>query len=128
MDRDKSEIKKIGILGGSFDPAHKGHVKISIEAKKRYKLHEIIWAVTKKNPLKKKPMMSLKKRILLSRKIAQSLKKIKIKSYDNRIKSSETINLIKFLKNNEKNVKYYFLIGSDNLQNFHKWKKYGCNC
>ena len=34
MDRDKSEIKKIGILGGSFDPAHKGHVKISIEAKK----------------------------------------------------------------------------------------------
>ena len=54
MDQDKSEIKKIGILGGSFDPAHKGHVKISIEAKKRYKLHEIIWAVTKKNPLKKR--------------------------------------------------------------------------
>ena len=78
----------------------------------------------KKNPLKKKPMMSLKKRILLSRQIAKSFKKIKIKSYDDRIKSSETINLIKFLKNNTKNVKYYFFIGSDNLQNFHKWKKW----
>ena len=48
MDQDKSEIKKIGILGGSFDPAHKGHVKISIEAKKRYKLQEIIEKKPKK--------------------------------------------------------------------------------
>jgi len=117
-------VKKIGILGGTFDPPHLGHLEISKFAARKLKLNSIIWAVTKKNPLKKKPMMSLKKRILLSRKIAQSLKKIKIKSYDNRIKSSETINLIKFLKNNEKNVKYYFLIGSDNLQNFHKWKKW----
>ena len=43
---------KIGILGGSFDPAHKGHLAISREAKKRFKLEKIIWAVTKKNPLK----------------------------------------------------------------------------
>ena len=43
---------KIGILGGSFDPAHKGHLAISKEAKRRFKLKKIIWAVTKKNPLK----------------------------------------------------------------------------
>ena len=49
MVRVKSEIKnKIGILGGTFDPAHKGHVNISKEAKKKYKLDEIIWAITKK--------------------------------------------------------------------------------
>ncbi len=117
-------VKKIGILGGTFDPPHLGHLEISKFAARKLKLNSIIWAVTKKNPLKKKPMISLKKRILLSRQIAQSFKKIKIKSYDNRIKSSETINLIKFLKNNTKNVKYYFFIGSDNLQNFHKWKKW----
>ena len=46
--------KKIGILGGTFDPAHKGHIKISKESKKRFKLNYIIWAVTKKNPFKKK--------------------------------------------------------------------------
>jgi nicotinate-nucleotide adenylyltransferase len=45
---------KIGILGGSFDPAHKGHLAISKEAAKRFKLKKIIWAITKKNPFKKK--------------------------------------------------------------------------
>ena len=45
---------KIGILGGSFDPAHKGHLTISKEAIKRFKLRNVIWAITKKILLKKK--------------------------------------------------------------------------
>ena len=47
------EKKKIGILGGSFDPAHKGHLAISKEAVIKLKLKQIIWAITKKNPFKK---------------------------------------------------------------------------
>ena len=55
MDLVKQESKKkIGILGGTFDPAHKGPVSISKEAKKRFSLDEIIWAVTKKILLKVK--------------------------------------------------------------------------
>ena len=46
---------RIGILGGSFDPPHKGHLAISKEAIKRFKLKKIIWAITKKIHLKKKP-------------------------------------------------------------------------
>ena len=42
---------KIGILGGTFDPAHKGHLTISKEATKRFQLKKIVWAITKKNPL-----------------------------------------------------------------------------
>ena len=45
---------KIGVLGGSFDPAHKGHLAISKEAKKRFQLKNIIWAITKKILLKLK--------------------------------------------------------------------------
>ena len=51
-------------------------------------------------------------------------KKIKIKSYDDKISSSETINLIKYLKKKDKKAKYFFLIGSDNLVNLHRWKSW----
>ena len=51
---------KIGVLGGSFDPPHKGHLAISKEALKKYKLKKIIWAITKKNPLKKKVIQIFK--------------------------------------------------------------------
>ena len=90
--------KKIGILGGTFDPPHKGHLAISKFSLKKLKLNFIIWAITKKNPLKKKPTISLKERVLLSKKITKPNKKIKIKSYDNQIRSSQTINLIKHLR------------------------------
>ncbi len=44
---------KIGILGGTFDPPHVGHLNISLEAIKRFRLNKVIWLITKKNPLKK---------------------------------------------------------------------------
>ena len=50
---------KIGVLGGSFDPAHIGHLAISKKAVKEYKLKKIIWAITLKNPLKKSYVSSL---------------------------------------------------------------------
>ena len=54
----RSQKIKIGILGGSFDPAHKGHLKISKEAKKMFDLKSIVWAITKKNPFKNKSKSS----------------------------------------------------------------------
>ena len=54
---------KIGVLGGSFDPAHKGHLALSREAIKRFKLIKVIWAVTKKNPFKKTSKISLSNRV-----------------------------------------------------------------
>ena len=124
MVRAKLEIKKkIGILGGTFDPAHKGHVKISIEAKKRYKLHEIIWAVTKKNPYKSKSSLDLTKRISFAKKINYKNKFIKVNFYENIIKSNRTIDLIKYIKKKNENAEIYFIMGAENLINFHKWKK-----
>ncbi len=116
--------KKIGILGGTFDPPHKGHLSISKFFLRKLKLSFVIWAITKKNPLKNNPVINLRKRILLSKKITKGNKRIKIKSYDDQIRSPETINLIKFLRNRNKKADYFFLIGSDNLINLHKWKSW----
>jgi nicotinate-nucleotide adenylyltransferase len=56
----KNNFVNIGILGGSFDPPHKGHIYISKKSIKLLKLEKVIWAITKKNPLKKTPFFSLK--------------------------------------------------------------------
>ena len=72
----KKNYTKIGILGGTFDPPHKGHLYISKIALKKLKLNKLIWIVTKKNPLKKKPYLSTKVRINLSKKITEKEKKI----------------------------------------------------
>jgi len=113
---------KIGILGGSFDPAHKGHLAISKEAKKRFDLNSIIWAITKKNPFKTESETSVLKRIKKCKRIIGLNSFIKIKFYENIIKSNKTIDLINHLKKNN-TAEIYFLMGADNLINFHKWHK-----
>ncbi len=118
----KDKKIKIGVLGGSFDPAHKGHLTISKEAKKRFDLKKIIWAITKKNPFKKDSKNSLTKRIKDCKKIVGKNSFIKVKFYENVIKSNKTIDLINYLKKN-KNIEIYFLMGADNLINFHNWHK-----
>ena len=115
--------KKIGILGGSFDPPHKGHLTISKEAIKRLKLKKVIWAITNKNPFKEKSKTNLSSRIKLCKKIIGDNNNIKIKFYEKILKSNKTINLINYLAINKKN-EIYFLMGADNLINFHKWYKW----
>ena len=114
---------KIGILGGSFDPAHKGHLRISKEAAKRFKLETVIWAITKKNPFKKKSKTKLSLRLRDCKKIIGKINYIKVKFYENVLKSNKTINLINHFTKNKKN-EIYFLMGADNLIHFHKWHKW----
>ena len=119
----KLKKNKIGILGGTFDPPHKGHLAISKEATKKFNLKKIIWAITKKNPFKKKSTLSLKERIDYCKKIIQKINFIEIKFYENKLRSSRTIDLINYVSKNKKN-EIYFLMGADNLINFHKWHQW----
>ncbi len=117
-------IKNIGILGGTFDPAHKGHIKISKEAKKKFKLNYIFWAVTKKNPLKSKTYLSLNERIEYAKKINKKNKFISVDCYEKEVKSNRTFKLLKYFKKKYKNSNIFFLMGADSLINFHKWENW----
>ena len=119
----KFEKIKIGILGGTFDPAHKGHLEISKQAKKKFNLKNIVWAFTKKNPFKDESKTSLKSRMQFAKKIIGKNKYIKVKFYEEEINSNRTIDLIDHLAKEREN-EIYFIMGADNLINFHKWYKW----
>ena len=113
--------KYIGILGGTFDPPHSGHLSISNMSLKRLGLDEIWWVVTKRNPLKKKTSV-YESRL---KKVRNYLEKQRIKIYQ--FESEEniyTIDLIKSLKKNFPSNSFIWLMGLDNLKSFHLWKKW----
>ena len=119
-----TQTKYIGLLGGSFDPAHKGHLSISKIAIKKLKLKKIYWVVTKKNPFKDTTFFSLDERIKYAKKITKSQKKIKIIYLDNILKSSRAIDVINYFIKKKKIYNIFFIIGSDNLIRFHRWKSW----
>ena len=114
---------KIGILGGTFDPAHKGHLEISKHAKKKFELNSIVWAITKQNPFKDESKSNLRSRMQFAKKMIGKNNYIKVKFYEEKIGSNRTIDLIKHLTK-EKRSEIYFIMGADNLINFHKWYKW----
>ena len=119
----KPNKKKIGILGGTFDPAHKGHLEISKQAKKRFGLKNIIWAITKQNPFKNQSKSNLRSRMQFAKKVIGKHNYIKVKFYEEKISSNKTIDLIKHFTQQKQN-EIYFIMGADNLINFHKWYKW----
>jgi nicotinate-nucleotide adenylyltransferase len=122
---NKLKIKKIkiGILGGSFDPAHKGHLAISKKALNKFNLKSVIWAITNQNPFKNKTANDLTKRTVICKKIIGTNKSIKVKFFEDIINSNKTADLINYLSKNKK-YDLFFLMGADNLINFHKWHKW----
>ena len=119
-----SNRKIIGIFGGSFDPPHEGHLKISKICLKKIKIKKIYWVVTKKNPFKNNPFFSIKERIRRSKKILKKNENIKVLYLDDKIKSSKTIDVINYFKKTKKYSDLYFILGSDSLLDFHKWKSW----
>ena len=116
-------MKKIGLLGGSFDPPHRGHVYISMESKKMLKLDEIWWIVTPQNPLKIIKPATYNERVLNCKRITKNLP-IRIKEFEKKINSKYTYQTLNYLLQHYQNIKFFWLMGADNLVNFHKWQKW----
>ena len=116
-------MKKIGLLGGSFDPPHKGHLFISLEAKKILKLDEVWWLVTPKNPLKISEPASYEERVDNCKNITRNFP-IKIQEIEKKIHSDYSYKTINYILKHYKSIKFFWLMGADNLINFHKWEKW----
>ena len=116
-------MKNIGLLGGSFDPPHKGHLYISLEAKKILKLDDIWWLVTPQNPLKVNQPASYSDRIKNCKLIIKN-QPIKIKEVEKSINSKYSYQTINYIKKYYKNINFFWLMGADNLLNFHRWQKW----
>ena len=104
----KKKNLKIGILGGTFDPPHAGHLHISKIGIKKFKLNKLFWIIAKKNPLKKKPFLERKIRINLAKQITEKEKKITVKYLDKKIKSSDTFKILSYFRKKKQRFENIF--------------------
>jgi len=114
--------RKIGILGGSFNPAHFGHVHISNIAKKSLGLNEIWWLVAPQNRLKSSfEMEDFDKRLSYARLFTKQFSYIKVLDLEEKNKLYASYKTVSFINNKSQNTKFVWLMGSDILDNFNKW-------
>jgi len=111
---------RIGLLGGSFNPAHEAHREISLTALKRLGLDQVWWLVTPGNPLKDpSKLASLESRVEVARKMARH-PRIEVTGFAGG--SAYTIDLLAELKRRFPGVNFVWLMGADNLAQFHRWR------
>jgi nicotinate-nucleotide adenylyltransferase len=116
--------QRIGIFGGSFNPAHAAHRLVSLTALRRLKLDAIWWIVTPGNPLKDKTdLPSTEERIALAKTIAAH-PKIHVIAIEERLGSTYTHELIAYLKRRSSTARFVWIMGADNLESFHRWARW----
>ena len=111
----------IGLLGGSFDPPHEGHVHITKLALKFFNLSKIWWLVCPENPIKSVTPSDVNSRFLASKKIMKHPSVI-ITDLERKFKTKYTFQTLIKLKKLYPSTKFVWLMGADNLINFHHWK------
>jgi nicotinate-nucleotide adenylyltransferase len=113
---------RIGLLGGSFNPAHAAHRHISLTALKRLGLDQVWWLVSPGNPLKDSSKLpGLGERVEAAKEIAQH-PRIVVTGFEKALRSVHTIDTIRFLKKRYPQVNFVWLMGADNLADFHHWR------
>jgi len=116
---------KIGLLGGSFNPAHAGHVHISAVALRRLGLDYVWWLVAPQNPLKPSfGMAPLGKRLDFARAEARAEPRIVVMDIEQALGTRYTIDTLTRLKQRFGQVHFVWLMGSDNLAGFERWRRW----
>ncbi|MEE2689191.1 MAG: nicotinate-nucleotide adenylyltransferase [Pseudomonadota bacterium] len=116
-----SRKRAIGLLGGSFNPAHEGHRMISLIALKRLGLDEVWWLVSPQNPLKPVAGMAPFAERIESASVVADHRRIKVSDIEDRFGTHYTRDTLKRLTQRRRQHNFVWLMGADNLIQFPKW-------
>ena len=113
---------RVGLYGGSFNPAHEGHAHVAETARRRLNLDRVIWLVSPQNPLKARhETADLNERIAGARALTQGIGMIVVGA-ETKLGSNYTIDTIRSLKARFPGVKFVWIMGADSLASFHRWR------
>jgi nicotinate-nucleotide adenylyltransferase len=116
---------RIGLLGGSFNPAHQGHLYVGEVALKRLRLDYVWWLVSPQNPLKPiAGMAPLDKRLAAARALAGRHPRLIVTDIERSLGTRYTIDTLKALTRRFPQLRFVWLMGSDNLAQFHRWRRW----
>ncbi len=117
-------MKRIGLLGGSFNPAHRGHRRISLAAMAALGLDEIWWLVSPGNPLKPaKGMAPFEARLESAREQARGTR-IKVSDFEARAGTRFTVDTVAALRQRHPDFRFIWLMGADTVAQFHHWRRW----
>lgn len=116
--------KRIGLLGGSFNPAHRGHRRMSLAALKALGLDEVWWLVSPGNPLKPKAGMAPYDARLSAARAMTKLARIKVSDFERRAGTRYTVDTLAALTKAYPQHRFVWLMGEDTVAQFHQWRRW----
>lgn len=117
--------RTIGLLGGSFNPAHSGHLHITLYALKKLGLDEVWWLVSPKNPLKSESALaSYAQRLQSAREVAAQHPHIRVLDIEAQAGTRYSWQTMALLKKRFPAARFVWLMGADNLAQFHRWRRW----
>ncbi len=111
---------RVGLLGGSFDPPHQGHVLITRRALRRFRLDFVWWLVSPGNPLKADGPASMARRLAACREI-MGHPRVVVTDIEARLGTRYTADTLARLGGLYPGVRFLWLMGADNMAGFHRW-------
>lgn len=115
--------QRIGLLGGSFDPAHAGHVHVTLWALRAFRLDRVWWLVSPGNPLKADAPADLSRRLAQARAVVRD-RRVVVTDLEARIGTRYTAATLRQLQRRYPGVRFVWLMGADNLRSFHHWDRW----
>lgn len=114
---------RVGLLGGSFDPAHEGHALITLRAMAALGLDRVWWLMSPGNPLKTQGPADMARRIAAARRVMRH-PRVDITDIESRLGARFTADTLAALKAAYPGVRFVWLMGADNLASFHRWDRW----